>query len=179
MNATFGIPGVKEHCFFLKSMQDAQELRRHVRWAGWLAVAAPGQRTSWELLTWCPPSVHLHPACPPLTIDHAQLTATARLLPGGSDAAKRWSTPPCRASLLRSAARCCPLWWWVQPAFDAGGTAATAAVSQAVLASPTLPLPPQGVPLPVCCANGLPAELLVAELRRWVVAPLAWRLPPS
>ena len=31
MNATFGIKGVQEHCFFLKSMEDAQQLRRHIR----------------------------------------------------------------------------------------------------------------------------------------------------
>ena len=30
MNATFGIPGVTEHCWFLKSMEDAQKLRRHI-----------------------------------------------------------------------------------------------------------------------------------------------------
>ncbi|KAI7837688.1 hypothetical protein COHA_008481 [Chlorella ohadii] len=30
VNATFGIKGVQEHCFFLKSMEDAQQLRRHI-----------------------------------------------------------------------------------------------------------------------------------------------------
>ncbi|KAL4447854.1 hypothetical protein ABPG75_005073 [Micractinium tetrahymenae] len=30
MNATFGIPGVKENCWFLKSMEDASRLRRHI-----------------------------------------------------------------------------------------------------------------------------------------------------
>ena len=36
VNATFGIKGVQEHCFFLKSMEDAQQLRRHVRcWRAW------------------------------------------------------------------------------------------------------------------------------------------------
>ncbi|KAL4447850.1 hypothetical protein ABPG75_005069 [Micractinium tetrahymenae] len=30
VNATFGIPGVPEHCWFLKSMEDASRLRRHI-----------------------------------------------------------------------------------------------------------------------------------------------------
>ena len=30
VNATFGIQGVREHCWFLKSMEDAQALRRHI-----------------------------------------------------------------------------------------------------------------------------------------------------
>ncbi|PRW45623.1 NADH dehydrogenase [Chlorella sorokiniana] len=30
VNATFGIKGVQDHCFFLKSMEDAQQLRRHI-----------------------------------------------------------------------------------------------------------------------------------------------------
>jgi hypothetical protein len=34
VNATFGVPGAEEHCWFLKSMEDAQALRRHVRWEG-------------------------------------------------------------------------------------------------------------------------------------------------
>ncbi|KAL4442460.1 hypothetical protein ABPG77_005044 [Micractinium sp. CCAP 211/92] len=33
VNATFGIPGVAEHCWFLKSMEDASRLRRHIRQA--------------------------------------------------------------------------------------------------------------------------------------------------
>ena len=32
MNATFGIKGVQEHCFFLKTMEDAKTLRRHIRY---------------------------------------------------------------------------------------------------------------------------------------------------
>ena len=44
MNNTFGIKGVQEHCFFLKSIDDAHRLRVHVRWAGrvggWLARPA-------------------------------------------------------------------------------------------------------------------------------------------
>ena len=31
VNATFGIKGVQEHCFFLKTMEDAKALRRHIR----------------------------------------------------------------------------------------------------------------------------------------------------
>lgn len=30
VNNTFGVPGVKEHCFFLKSMEEARQLRQHV-----------------------------------------------------------------------------------------------------------------------------------------------------
>ena len=30
VSATFGIPGVYEHCWFLKSMEDAQKLRKHI-----------------------------------------------------------------------------------------------------------------------------------------------------
>ena len=33
VNATFGIKGVQEHCFFLKTMEDAKTLRRHIRCA--------------------------------------------------------------------------------------------------------------------------------------------------
>ena len=40
VNATFGIKGVQEHCFFLKSMEDAQQLRRHVRQGQLGGVAA-------------------------------------------------------------------------------------------------------------------------------------------
>jgi NADH:ubiquinone reductase (non-electrogenic) len=31
VNATFGIQGVEEHCWFLKTIQDANRLRRHIR----------------------------------------------------------------------------------------------------------------------------------------------------
>lgn len=33
MNNTFGIQGVRERCFFLKSIDDAHRLRVHIRWA--------------------------------------------------------------------------------------------------------------------------------------------------
>ena len=34
VSATFGTPGVHERCYFLKSMEDARKLRKHIRWGG-------------------------------------------------------------------------------------------------------------------------------------------------
>lgn len=30
VNNTFGVPGVNEHCFFLKTLEDAHNLRTHI-----------------------------------------------------------------------------------------------------------------------------------------------------
>lgn len=34
VNNTFGIKGVQEHCFFMKSIEDAHRLRVHIRCGG-------------------------------------------------------------------------------------------------------------------------------------------------
>lgn len=46
VNATFGIPGVTEHCWFLKSMEDATRLRRHIRQARLASLPVPA---SWRI----------------------------------------------------------------------------------------------------------------------------------
>ncbi len=108
MNATFGIKGVQEHCFFLKSMEDAQQLRRHIRYLRLAGPAAFSKQPAWhDIAGWIeklenfvgsPRSLLPNRACLPVPLAYAY-------------AARRWSMPPCPMSRLRAAASCCPLWW--------------------------------------------------------------------